>query len=90
MLIRSTAFGLVALVAMPASAAQFFIVQDTEKQSCTITQTAPTDERFISVGDGAYDDEATAASDMRKMLACNPRDVGTGAAQNPTPAPAKQ
>lgn len=78
-------FGLVALVAVPAWAAQFFIVEDTQKKSCAITQEVPTGDQFVLVGDGAYGDEATAAADMKKMLACNPGD----AAPNPA-APTKQ
>ena len=77
------AFGLVAFIAIPASAAQFFIVEDTQKKSCAIVQEAPTGEQYVVVGDGAYGDEATAAADMKKILACNARD---NAAQNPAPA----
>jgi hypothetical protein len=84
------AFGLVAFIAVPAWAAQFFIVEDIQKKSCTITQEAPTGEQLIMVGDGAYGDEATAAADMKRMLACNPRDDAGGGAQNPATAPTKQ
>lgn len=65
----STLLALLALLAMPASAAEFYIVQDIAKQTCTITRAPPKDDAHTVVGDGAYDDEATAASDMRKMLA---------------------
>ncbi len=67
-----------------ASAAKFYIVQDTQKQSCVISQEAPKGEGQTIVGDGAYGDEAVAASDMSKMLACNPRDATTGVPQRPT------
>ena len=90
MLVRSTVFVLAVLIAAPASAAQFFIVQDIQKQSCTITQEAPTDERLVVVSDGAYWDEATATVDMKAMLACNPQDATTGAAPGPAPATTKQ
>ena len=84
------AFGLVALIAVPASAAQFFIVQNVQKQSCAVTQEVPTGDQYVIVGDGAYGDEAAAATDMRRMLACNPRDDAPAAAQNPVAAPSKQ
>ena len=86
---HACALGLVTLIAIPASAAQFFIVEDIQKKSCTISQEAPKGEQYVIAGDGAYGDEATAATDMKKMLACNPRD-DAGAAQNPTTEPAKQ
>jgi hypothetical protein len=81
-------FGLVTFLAVPASADQFFIVQDIQKQSCTITQEAPKDEQYTMVGDGAYGDPETAAAEMKTILACNPSDAV--ASQNPTPPPAKQ
>ena len=84
MLVRSTVFSLVALVAAPAFAAEFYIVQDTQKQSCVISQEVPKDDAHAVVGDGAYGDEATATADMSKMLACNPRDASTGAPASPT------
>jgi hypothetical protein len=90
MLARASVFGLIMLFTAPASAAQFYIVQDTEKQSCAIVQEAPTDQRHMLVGDGAYGDDATAAAEMKTILACNPRDASSGAAQNPTTTPAKQ
>jgi hypothetical protein len=88
----ASVFGLVAFIfiVVPASAAQFFIVQDIQKQSCIISQEIPTGDQYIVVGDGGYGDEATAATDMKRMLACNPRDDAGGAAQNPTTAPTKQ
>ena len=84
MLVRSTVFSLVALVAAPAFAAEFYIVQDIAKQSCVISQEVPKDDAHAVVGDGAYGDEATAAADMSKMLACNPRDAATVAPASPT------
>jgi len=84
MLVRSTIFGLVALVAAPAVAAEFYIVQDIQKKSCAISQEVPKGDAHAVVGDGAYGDEATAAADMSKMLACNPSDASTGAPQSPT------
>ena len=84
MLLRSTVFSLVVLVTAPAFAAEFYIVQDTQKQSCTISQEVPKDDAHAVVGDGAYGDEATAAADMSKMLACNPSDASSGAPQSPT------
>jgi hypothetical protein len=86
MLLRSTVFSLVVLVTAPAFAAEFYIVQDTQKQSCVISQEMPKDDAHAVVGDGAYGDEAAAAADMSKMLACNPRDASTGAPQSPTGA----
>ena len=79
MLVRSVllAFALVT----PAAATEFYIVQDIQKQTCVVSQEVPKDDGHAVVGDGAYGDEATAASDMRKMLACNPRDT---APQSPT------
>lgn len=82
-------FGVVTFLAVPASADQFFIVQNIQKQSCTITQEAPKDEQYTMVGDGAYGDPETAAAEMKTILACNPGDTTTGSTQNPT-APAKQ
>ena len=90
MLVRSIVLGVAVLIAAPASAAQFFIVQDIQKQSCTIAQEPPTDERLMIVSDGAYGDEATAAADMKAMLACNPRHATSGAAGNPAPGSTKQ
>jgi hypothetical protein len=87
MLARACVFGLVALFAVPASAAQFFIVQDIEKQSCTVAQEPPKGDQHTTLGDGAYGDEATATAEMKRMLGCNPRDTSSGA--NPV-APAKQ
>lgn len=81
MLVRSIVLGF-ALVT-PASAADFYIVQDTQKQSCVISQEVPKGDGQTIVGDGAYGDEATAASDMSKMLACNPRDATTGVPPSP-------
>jgi hypothetical protein len=74
----------IALIAMPASAAEFYIVQDIAKLTCTISQELPKDDAHTMVGEGAYNDEASAASDMRKMLACNPIDASSGAPQAPT------
>jgi len=79
MLVRSALLGL-ALVT-PASADQFYIVQDVEKRACVVSQELPKDDAHAVVGDGAYDNEAIAAADMRKMLACNLRDA---APQAPT------
>ncbi len=73
---------LVALVAGPAAAAEFYIVQNIEKQSCVIAQEPPKDDAHAIVGEGAYNDEVTAIRDMRSMLACNPRDAS--AAASPT------
>ncbi len=84
------AIGLVALVAFPAWGAQFFIVEDTQKKSCTIAQEVPKGDQYVLVGDGAYGDETTAAAEMKGILACNPRDAASGAAQNPAAAPTKQ
>ena len=77
-------FAFAALIAMPVSAAEFYIVQDTEKQTCTVSAEPPKDDKYVMVGDGAYNDEASASSDMRKMLACNPTDATAGAPQAPT------
>lgn len=74
----------VTLIAMPAFAAEFYIVRDTAKQTCTISQEMPKDDARTIVGEGAYNDEASAASDMSKMLACNPSDASSGAPQAPT------
>jgi hypothetical protein len=74
---------LLALIGFPALAAEFYIVQDIEKQTCTVTQDLPKDDRHAVVGEGAYNDEATAASDMKKMLVCNARDAAGGAAPQP-------
>ena len=68
------AYLVLALISMPVLAAEFYIVQDTERQTCTVAQEQPKDERQAIVGDGAYNDEASALSDMRKMLVCNPVD----------------
>jgi hypothetical protein len=81
---RASLFVLVVLLTVPASAAQFFIVEDNEKKSCTIAQEAPTGDRYTLMGDGAYGDEATAAADMSKILACKPRDATSDAPQSPT------
>lgn len=76
----------VALIATPAVAAEFYIVQDVEKQTCTVTQEPPKDDKHVMVGEGAYNDQLTAASDMKKMFACNPGDAtGGAAAQRPRP-----
>jgi hypothetical protein len=61
----------------PAFGAQYYIVQDTKQQSCVISQEPPKDDEHAIVGEGAYGDEGSAASDMAKMLACNPRDAST-------------
>jgi len=74
----------VALIAMPASSAEFFIVQNIAKQNCRISEESPKDDAHTIVGEGAYNDEASAASDMRKMLACNPTDASSGTPQAPT------
>ena len=87
---KAYVFGLVGLIAVPASAAQFFIVEDVQKKSCAITQEAPTGDQYVVVGDGAYGDEATAAADMKRILACNPGDDARGSAREPPAAPSKQ
>lgn len=74
----------VALVAVPALAAEFYIVQDVGKQTCTITQEPPKGDGFMLVGDGAYGDEDTATSDMKRTAACNPRDAFPSAPRAPT------
>ena len=73
----------VAVIPMPVLAAEFYIIQDTEKQTCTVAQEQPKDERHAIVGDGAYNDESSATSDMRKMLVCNPIDRTRDAPQGP-------
>jgi hypothetical protein len=60
------------LVVTPAFAAQFYIVQDIKKQSCTVSEETPKDDDHVIVGEGAYGDEASAVSDLKKMLACMP------------------
>ena len=74
----------VALIPMPVLAAEFYIIQDTEKQTCTVAQEQPKDERQAIVGDGAYNDAASAISDMRKMLVCNPVDSTRDTPKGPT------
>jgi len=75
----------VALIAMPVSAAQFYIVQDIQKQTCRISQEPPKDDdKFALVGDGAYGYEGTAAADMRKIESCNPRDASAATPRAPT------
>jgi hypothetical protein len=74
---------LVALIAVPTLAAEFYIVQDIQKQTCTVSQEPPKNDGVTIVGEGAYNDEASAASDMTKMLACNPREASSGGATNP-------
>jgi len=85
MLGKSTIFALAALVATPASAAEFYIVQEIKTQSWAVTQEMPKEDDHAVVGDGAYGDEAVAKADMSKMLACNPRDASTPSPpQSPT------
>jgi hypothetical protein len=64
--------GIVALTTTPALCDQFFIVQDPKTNRCTIEQRAPTpgDPAAVLVGDGAYGDQGTAESDMRRIAAC--------------------
>jgi hypothetical protein len=76
MLVRSFLIALALIT--PASAAEFYIVQDVEKQTCAIAQEPPKDERHAIVGEGAYNDETSATADMTKMLVCNPRDATSG------------
>jgi hypothetical protein len=74
----------IALIAVPASAAEFYIIQDTAKRSCTISPWSAREDGQVTVGDGAYNDKASAAAEMSKMRACNPRDASSG----PSPASA--
>jgi hypothetical protein len=74
----------VALIATPACAAEFYIVQDVEKQTCAVTQELPNGDKHVLVGEGAYNDQLSAAGDMKRMLICNPQDAGSGAPQSPT------
>jgi hypothetical protein len=74
----------VALIPMPVLAAEFYIIQDTEKQTCTVVQEQPKEDRHVIVGDGAYNDESSATSDMLKMFVCNPVDPRRDAPQGPT------
>jgi hypothetical protein len=71
-------FSVVALVTTPAFAAEFYIVQDIEKRTCIVAQEPAKGDKQAPVGEGAYNDEATATSDMKKMLACNPTDGTSG------------
>src|SRR5262245_51491310 len=69
---------LAVLIAIPGpAAAEFYIVQDIEKQTCVVAQAPPQDDKHVVVGDGAYGDEATANAELRKMLACNPGDAAS-------------
>jgi hypothetical protein len=70
MMIKPVAFVCAILAATPTIAAQFYIVQDTKKQACTVSEEPAKGEDQINVGDGAYAEEAIARSDMTKMLAC--------------------
>ena len=72
MSIRSVAIACGMFVVTPACAAQFYIVQDIKKQSCTVSEESPKGDDQVMVGEGAYGDEASAESDMKKMLACTP------------------
>ena len=75
----------VAVIAGPVLAAEFYIVQDIAKQTCAVAPEPPKDDKHVRVGEGAYNDEAVATSDMQKMFACNPRDATSGVApQSPT------
>jgi hypothetical protein len=70
MLARACVFGLVALFAVPASAAQFFIVHDAKANECAITEELPQGEHLTLVGDGAYGDRGTAAADLKASHVC--------------------
>jgi hypothetical protein len=66
--------GILALTT-PALSAQFFIVQDSATNRCTITLSQSTPSQSMSVitvlvGDGAYGDRAAAEADMRAIAAC--------------------
>jgi hypothetical protein len=74
----------IVLMAAPASAAEFYIIQDTAKHSCTISPWPAKEDGQVTVGDGAYNDQASATAEMGKMSACKSRDVPSG--RSPTPA----
>ena len=61
--------GLIA-VTTPALCDQFFIVQDSATNRCTIAEQPPAVGAGVIVGDGAYGDRATAEADMRRIAAC--------------------
>jgi hypothetical protein len=74
----------IVLIAAPASAAEFYIIQDTAKQSCTISPWSAKENGQVTVGDGAYNDQVSAAADMGKMSACKSPDATNGGSPTPT------
>jgi hypothetical protein len=62
----------IAALSTPALSAQFFIIQDSKTNRCTIEERppAPGDPNAVVVGDGAYGDRGTAEFDVRRIAAC--------------------
>ena len=50
--------------------AEYFIVQESGTNRCSVTSQSPAPDAGSLVGDGAYGDEAAAQADMRAITAC--------------------
>jgi hypothetical protein len=63
---------LVLLIATPAFAAHFYIVQDTAKKTCTVVKGMPTSKTLTIVDEGrlTFKTHAKAEARMTKLAAC--------------------
>jgi hypothetical protein len=70
---------LLAVVATPVAAAEFFVVQDSSTKRCTITEQRPTASSTVVVGDGkVFTTRNEAESAMKTIKVCEqPASTGT-------------
>jgi hypothetical protein len=55
---------------VPASAQEFYIVQDSTTKKCTIVDKRPTTTTSVVVGDGVFKTRTEAESSMKTVKVC--------------------
>jgi hypothetical protein len=62
---------LIAALAAPALAAQYFVALDTSTKQCHVMAQRPDGAAMKQVGSGAYKSEAEAQQALRSLAECN-------------------
>jgi hypothetical protein len=64
---------LVIFFALPASAAEYYVVQDTVTKKCAVVSERPTGSTTIIIGNIVYTSRTEAEAGLRTAMACMPQ-----------------
>ena len=84
-ILTSTALGVVlSALALPAMAADFYVVQDASTKRCTIVEQKPTTSTTVVVGNGTYTSRTEAESAMKSQTVCTESSASGGSSTTTT------